>query len=175
MGGNNTVDSNIIEGAYRGVSSSNMPSNKVINNIIHVAGTDFSSHAATGGDYGIALASDATVRNNTVYGNFVGAAISVGDNSVVEDNYVNASKGYGIEASGDDDKIIGNEIYTTSGAAVHQQGNQEGIVVDRNVIVSDTGIGVLLSKSSKTKYPSRITVTNNQITTSNKYMINLII
>ena len=79
---------------------------------------------------------------------------------------------YGIESSGDDTKIIGNEIYTTSGAAVHQQGNQEGIVVDRNVIVSDTGIGVLLSKSSKTKYPSRITVTNNQITTSNKYMIN---
>ena len=172
MGGNNTVDSNIVYGAYRGVSSSNQPLNKVINNIIYVAGTDFSSHAATGGDYGIALAANATVRNNTVQGNFVGAAISAGDNSVIEDNYVNATKGYGIEASGDDTKIIGNEIYTTSGAAVHQQGNQEGIVVDRNVIVSDTGIGVLLSKSSKTKYPSRITVTNNQITTSNKYMIN---
>lgn len=172
MGGNNTVDSNRIYGAYRGISSSNMALNKAINNIIYVAGTDYSSGAASGGDYGIALSANSTIYNNTVNGAFVGAAISAGDYSVIENNYVNATKGYGVVASGDDTKIIKNRIYTTSSAAVQQQGNQEGIVVDRNVIVSQSGIGVLLSKSSKTKYPSRVTVTNNQITTSNKYMIN---
>ena len=172
MGGNNTVDSNRIYGAYRGVTSSNVPSNKVINNYIFVDGTDFASGAHTGGDYGIAVASDATVRNNTITGMFVGSAISAGDNSVIENNIINASKGYGIEASGDDVKIIENTIYTNTSAAVRQQGKMSGIVVDRNTIVSESGIGVYLSKSSKTKYPSNITITNNDITTSNQYMIN---
>lgn len=171
MGGNNTVDSNKIYGAYRGVSSSNFPFNKVINNIIYVAGTDFSSHAVTGGDYGIAVAANATIRNNTVNGGFIGAAISGGDGSVIENNYVNATKGYGIEAPGDNIKVIGNEIHSAS-AGVHQQGHCEGIVVDRNVIFSGSAVGVLLSKSSKTKYPSDITIINNQITTSNQYIIN---
>ena len=172
MGGNNTVDSNRIYGAYRGVSSSGASSNKAINNIIFVNGTDFSSGAVTGGDYGIALSSDAVIRNNTLSGMFVGSAISAGDNSVIEDNFIDAKKGYGIEASGDNVKISGNEIHTNSSAAVRQQGKQSGIIVDRNVIVSESGIGVYLSKSSKTKYPSDITITNNQITTSNQYMIN---
>ena len=171
MGGNNTVDSNKIYGAYRGVSSSNFPFNKVINNIIYVAGTDFSSHAVTGGDYGIAVAANATIRNNTVNGAFIGAAISGGDGSVIENNYVNATKGYGIEAPGDNIKVIENEIHSAS-AGVHQQGHCEGIVVDRNVIFSGSATGVLLSKSSKTKYPSDITIINNQITTSNQYIIN---
>ena len=172
MGGNNTVDSNRIYGAYRGVSSSGASSNKAINNIIFVNGTDFSSGAVTGGDYGIALSSDAVIRNNTLSGMFVGSAISAGDNSVIEDNFIDAKKGYGIEASGDNVKISGNEIHTNSSAAVRQQGKQSGIIVDRNVIVSESGIGVYLSKSSKTKYPSDITITNNEITTSNQYMIN---
>lgn len=171
MGGNNTVDSNKIYGAYRGVSSSNFPFNKVINNIIYVAGTDFSSHAVTGGDYGIAVAANATITNNTVNGGFIGAAISGGDGSVIENNYVNATKGYGIEAPGDNIKVIGNEIHSAS-AGVHQQGHCEGIVVDRNVIFSGSAVGILLSKSSKTKYPSDITIINNQITTSNQYIIN---
>ncbi|WP_296807208.1 right-handed parallel beta-helix repeat-containing protein [uncultured Methanobrevibacter sp.] len=171
MGGNNSVDSNKIYGAYRGVSSSNFPFNKVINNIIYVSGTDFSSHAATGGDYGIAVAANATIRNNTVNGGFIGAAISGGDGSVIENNYVNATKGYGIEAPGDNIKVIENEIHSAS-AGVHQQGHCEGIVVDRNVIFSGSATGVLLSKSSKTKYPSDITIINNQITTSNPYIIN---
>ena len=171
MGGNNTVDSNKIYGAYRGVSSSNFPLNKVINNIIYVAGTDFSSHAVSGGDYGIAVAANATIRNNTVNGAFIGAAISGGDGSVIENNYVNATKGYGIEAPGDNIKVVGNEIHSAS-AGVHQQGQCEGIVVDRNAIFSGSAVGVLLSKSSKTKYPSDITIVNNQITTSNPYIIN---
>ena len=171
MGGNNTVDSNKIYGAYRGVSSSNFPFNKVINNIIYVTGTDFSSHAVSGGDYGIALAANATIRNNTVNGAFVGAAISGGDGSVIENNYINATKGYGIEAPGDNIKVIENEIYSAS-AGVHQQGLCKGIVVDRNVIFSGNAVGVLLSKSSKTKYPFDITIVNNQIKTSNQYIIN---
>jgi parallel beta-helix repeat protein len=172
MGGNNTVESNKINGAYRGVSSSNFPLNKIINNTIYVTGVDFSSGAFSGGDYGIALAANATVKDNTITGFFVGAGISVGDNSVVDNNFVNASKGYAVEATGDNVQIINNELYTVSSAAVHQQGKYEGIVVDRNMITSESGIGVLLSKSSKTKYPSNIKVTNNHIETSNTYMIN---
>ena len=113
-----------------------------------------------------------SLEDNTLSGMFVGSAISAGDNSVIEDNFIDAKKGYGIEASGDNVKISGNEIHTNSSAAVRQQGKQSGIIVDRNVIVSESGIGVYLSKSSKTKYPSDITITNNQITTSNQYMIN---
>ena len=172
MGGNNTVQSNKINGAYRGVSSSNFPLNKVINNTIYVTGIDFSSKALSGGDYGIAIAANATVKDNTITGLFVGSGISVGDYSVVENNFVNASKGYGIEATGDNVQIINNEIYTVSSAGIHQQGKFEGIVVDRNTIISQSGIGVLLSKSSKTKYPSNIKITNNHIETSNTYMIN---
>ena len=172
MGGNNTVESNRIYGAYRGVSSSNFPLNKVINNTIYVTGFDFSSHQLSGGDFGIALAANATVKDNTITGLFIGAGISVGDYSVVDNNFVNASKGYAVEVSGDEVQIINNELYTDSSAAVHQQGAYEGIVVDRNVITSKSGIGVLLSKSSKTKYPSNIAITNNNIETSNAYMIN---
>ena len=172
MGGNNTVESNKIYGAYRGVSSSNFPLNKIINNTIYITGYDFSSGALSGGDYGIALAANATVKDNTIIGLFVGAGISVGDYSVVDNNFVNASKGYAVEATGDNVQIINNELYTVSSAGVHQQGKYEGIVVDRNVIISESGIGVLLSKSSKTKYPSDITITNNHIETSNAYMIN---
>ena len=172
MGGNNTVESNKIYGAYRGVSSSNFPYNKVINNTIYVNGLDFSSMEFSGGDYGIALAANATVKDNTITGYFVGSGVSVGSDSVVENNFINASKGHAVEASGDGVQIIANEIYTASSAAVFQQGKYEGIVVDRNTIVSGSGIGVLLSKSSKTKYPSDITITNNNITTSNEYIIN---
>lgn len=172
MGGNNTVESNKIYGAYRGISSSNSPLNKIINNTIFVTGIDFSSKEFTGGDYGIVIASNSTVKDNTITGYFVGSGISVGEYSVVENNFVNASKGHAIEASGDNIQIIGNELYTVSSSAVFQQGRYEGIVVDRNTIVSESGIGVLLSKSSKTKYPYDITVTNNHIETSNAYMIN---
>ena len=172
MGGNNTVQSNKIYGAYRGVSSSNFPLNKVINNTIYVTGIDFSSKALSGGDYGIAIAANATVKDNTITGLFVGSGISVGDYSVVENNFVNASKGYGIEATGDNVQIINNELYTVSSAGIIQQGKFEGIVVDGNKIVSESGIGVLLSKSSKTKYPSNIKIINNHIETSNTYRIN---
>ena len=172
MGGNNTVDSNVIKGAYRGVSSSASSSNKVINNIISVTGTDYSTGIFSGGDYGIALSKNAIVRNNTVTGAFSGAGISAGDDSIIEKNIVNASKGYGITAPGEDVKVIENTIYTASSAGIEQQGRYAGIVVDRNTIVSNSGIGVLLSKASKTKYPSDITITNNKITTSNKYIIN---
>ncbi|MBQ9025905.1 MAG: right-handed parallel beta-helix repeat-containing protein [Methanobrevibacter sp.] len=173
MGGNNTADSNRIYGAYRGISSSSTSGNSAINNYVKVSGTDFNTGAASGGDYGIALSSQATVRNNTIVGAFVGAGVSVGDDSTVEVNIINATKGYGITAQGNDIKILSNEIYTASSAAIDQQGKFDGIVVDRNTIVSDSGIGVLLSKSSKTKYPSNITITNNKITTSNQYMINV--
>ncbi|MBR0270679.1 MAG: right-handed parallel beta-helix repeat-containing protein [Methanobrevibacter sp.] len=173
MGGNNTADSNRIYGAYRGISSSSTSGNKAINNYVQVSGTDFNTGLASGGDYGIALSSQAVVRNNTVIGAFVGAGVSVaGDDSIIENNFINSSKGYGITAQGNDIKIVGNKIYTTSSAGIDQQGKYDGIVVDRNTIVSDSGIGVLLSKSSKTKYPSNITITNNRITTSNQYMIN---
>ena len=172
MGGNNTVESNRIYGAYRGVSSSNFPSNKAINNTIYVTGLDFATMTPSGGDYGIALAANATVRDNTITGLFVGAGVSVGDYSVIENNFVNASKGYAVEVSGSNVRISNNELYTVSSAGVHQQGKYEGIVVDRNTITSQTGIGVLLLKSSKTKFPSNIKITNNHIETSNAYMIN---
>lgn len=172
MGGNNTVESNRINGAYRGISSSNFPLNKAINNTIFVTGLDFSSGEFSGGDYGIALAANATVKDNTITGYFVGAGVSVGDYSIVDNNFVNASKGYAVEVSGSDVQITNNELYTVSSAGVHQIGKYEGIVVDRNVITSESGIGVLLSKSSKTKYPSDITITNNHIETSNQYIIN---
>lgn len=172
MGGNNTADSNVIIGAYRGISSSNLPGNKAINNIIYISGKDFSTNKTTGGDYGIALASDSLIKNNTITGVFGGAAISAGSNSVVEDNYVNASKGNGVLASGDNVVIRNNELYTTSSSVICQAGKYSGIVVDNNTVVSESGIGVLLQKSSNTKYPSNITVVNNRITTSNKYMIN---
>nr|MCR5026375.1 Ig-like domain repeat protein [Methanobrevibacter sp.] len=166
-----TVDSNVINGAYRGISSSNLAGNKALNNNIYVTGKDFSTNSSTGGDYGIALSSDAVIKNNTITGMFVGAAISAGDNSLVEDNFINASKGYAITANGNDVVIRDNEIYTVSSAGVYQEGLYSGIVVDNNTLVSESGIGVLLKKASKSKYPSNITITYNKVTTSNKYII----
>lgn len=171
MGGNNTVDSNIINGAYRGISSNSNPGNKAINNIIFIQGRDFSTNASTGGDYGIALSSNALIKNNTITGMFTAAAISASDNSTVEGNTIDASKGYAINAIGNNVVIKDNEAHTVGSAVIFQEGKCSGIVVDNNVLVSQSGIGVLLKKASKVKYPSNITITNNKITTSNDYII----
>ena len=172
MGGNNTADSNTIKGAFRGISSSNNPGNKAINNIIIINGSDFSTGDVSGGDYGITLSSQSLIKNNTISGLFTGSGISAGDDSTVENNTIIADDGVGIIAGGDNILIENNIIRTNSKSGIFQQGKYSGIIVNSNTINSTSGVGVQFAKASKSKYPSEITVTNNKITTSNQYMIN---
>ncbi len=172
MGANNTVDSNIIKGAYRGISSSAAEANKAINNILEISGYDFSTGQPTGGDCGIALSSQSFIKNNTISGLFSSSGITAGDGSTIENNTIIAENGYGVNAAGSNIRVENNIITTNTGAGVYQQGNPSGIIVNNNTIVSNSGAGVLLVKSSRSKFPSNITVTNNKITTSNQYMIN---
>lgn len=172
MGSNNTANSNIIKGAYRGISSSTAEGNKAINNILEITGYDFSTGQPTGGDCGIALSSQSFIKNNTISGLFSSSGITAGDGSTIENNTIIAENGYGVNAAGSNILVENNIITTNTGAGIYQQGNLAGIIVNNNTITSTSGVGVLLVKSSRSKFPSNITVTNNKITTSNQYMIN---
>ena len=171
IGGNNSAIGNKINGAYRGISSSNHPLNKAINNTINIKGYHFKTGALSGGDFAIYLANNATIYNNTITGLFTDAGIYALDNSIIDNNFINTSLGCGIEANGEGIQVTNNEIHTISSVGINQQGKYSGIIVDSNVIVSEEGIGIFLSKASKPKYFSNITITNNKINTSNEYII----
>ena len=83
MGSNNTMDSNRIIGAFRGISTSNV-GNRIINNrIINLTGADYNHPTIeVGGDIGIVGASNSIIVNNTIINARIlssGSAISVLD------------------------------------------------------------------------------------------------
>ncbi|MBQ6099758.1 MAG: right-handed parallel beta-helix repeat-containing protein [Methanobrevibacter sp.] len=178
MGKNNIIDRNTVIGGYRGVSTADS-GNTIINNyIINITGADYNHPGVeTGGEYGIVASYNSYVANNTIIGSKIistGAGITAIDNSIVENNWVNVTlKGRGIVGGGNNVIIRNNVIFTVSGSGIYQSGEDSGLIIDNNNITSDSGVGILIEKLSSKRMPKNVTVTNNVISTSNKYAIDV--
>jgi len=176
MGANNTVDSNRIIGAYRGVSSQ-ASGNIIINNwIINMTGADYNHpNIEVGGDIGIVGGTYSTIANNTILNARIlssGAGISVLDHSTVENNIVQiAYRGTGIHPQGSDIIIKNNNISTLSGVGILYNSYSYNLTVIGNNITSQSGVGVLIQKLSSKRMPGNITIVNNYIFTGNTYAI----
>ncbi|MER2013811.1 MAG: right-handed parallel beta-helix repeat-containing protein, partial [Methanobrevibacter sp.] len=123
MGGNNTISSNRIYGAYRGISTS-APGNVIVDNwIINLTGADYNNPGVpSGGEIAIVGSYHSTIKNNHIVNARVmstGSGISVLDNSTVENNFVEVSlQGKGIYPQGSNIKIKDNTIITDSGSGI---------------------------------------------------------
>lgn len=173
MGANNTAEFNTVIGTFRGISTG-ADSNVTNNTLINITGKNFSTGEMVGGDYAIIVGANSIVSDNKLINCFVeSAAVYVGTDSTVKNNDINIKgKGVGVDANGNNVKVINNNITTDSGNGVSQIGKLTGLVVSNNNITSTSGVGVYVGKASKTKVPSDITITDNTISTSNQYAIN---
>ena len=176
MGSNNTINSNRIIGAYRGVSTSEI-GNIIINNwIINLTGADYNHPTIeVGGDIGIVGGQYSTIANNNILNAKIlssGAGISVLDHSTVENNNVQvAYRGTGIHPQGSDIIIKNNNISTLSGAGILYNTYSYNLNVTGNNITSQSGVGVLIQKLSSKRMPGNITIVYNYIKTGNTYAI----
>lgn len=176
MGANNTIDSNKIIRAYRGVSTSGKGNIIINNQIINCTGADYNNPTLeTGGEYAIVGSADSTIRNNSIINARITAsssAIYASSNSIVEENYVEViNSGRGIEAYGSNVVVRNNNVSVKSGSGIYHKDESFGLVVDSNYIVCTSGIGILIEHYSRNQMPSNITIINNYIQTSNKYAI----
>ncbi len=176
MGNNNTINSNTIIGGYRGVSTAGAGNIIIKNKIINLTGADYNHPGIeSGGEYGIVASYNSLVRDNQILAAKVistGAGISAIDNSIVENNFVNVTlKGRGIVAGGSNVVITNNTVFTELGSGINQKDEGSGLIVDKNIITSDKGVGILIEKISSKRMPSNITVTNNIVVTNNEYAI----
>ena len=176
MGSYNNVRSNTIVGAYRGVSTAGVHNNITDNWIINLTGADYNNNKVeTGGENAIVGSAYSTVTNNHIVNAKIvstGSAISVIDNSVVENNYIDVKfVGMGISAAGYNVVIRNNTVSTVSGVGIHEKDDGSGLLITKNNIVSGSGIGILIEKLSSKRMPSNVTITFNDIVTSNEYAI----
>ena len=191
MGKKNTLDSNTIIGAYRGISTSVTPptsssgdaiissdlENIIINNrIINLTGADY-NHVGVevGGDIAIVGSYYSKIINNTIINSKCiasGAGISALDFSTIENNTVQVLfKGVGIHPRGSNITIKNNNISTVSGAGVLFNSFSFNLLVLSNNITSESGVGVLIQKLSSKRMPGNITILYNWISTGNYYSI----
>ena len=176
MGNNNTIKANKVIGGYRGISTSGSGNIIIENEIINLTGADYNHiNVETGGEYGIVGAYASIVANNTIIGAKVistGAGISVVDDSVVENNWVNVTlKGRGIAAGGSNVVIRNNVIFTEAGSGIYEKDEGSGLLVESNNITSESGVGILIEKLSSKRMPKDVAVIKNTISTNNKYAI----
>ena len=176
IGNDNTIESNKIIGAYRGISTAGYRNIIIKNNVINLTGADYNNPTVEiGGEYGIVASYDSYVANNSITGAKVistGAGISVIDNSVVEDNYVQVTlKGRGIVAAGSNVVIRDNIVFTDSGSGIYEKDEGSGLLVKGNNITSSSGVGILIEKLSSRRMPKNVTIVGNNISTENKYSI----
>ncbi|MBQ2653076.1 MAG: right-handed parallel beta-helix repeat-containing protein [Methanobrevibacter sp.] len=176
MGNDNTIKSNKIIGGYRGISTSGYRNTIIENNIINITGADYNHpNVETGGEYGIVAAANSYVANNSIINAKIistGAGMSVIDNSVVVDNFVNVTlKGRGIVAAGSNVTIKNNIVFTESGSGIYEKDDGSGLLIDANEITSVSGVGILIEKLNSKTMPKNVTIINNIISTGNKYAI----
>ena len=176
MGGNNTISSNRIYGAYRGISTS-APGNVIIDNwIVNLTGADYNNPGVpSGGEIAIVGSYNSIIKNNHIVNARVistGSGISALDNSVVENNYVEILlQGKGIYPQGSNIRIKNNTIITDSGSGILYNTYSYNLEVLDNTITSKSGVGVLIQKVSNKRMPGNITIVGNTIATGNKYAI----
>ena len=178
MGSNNKIISNKINGAYRGISTAGYSNEITKNTINHLTGADYNNpNVEIGGDYGIVGSYNTLISNNKILNSKIiadGAGISAIDNSIVENNIVQVTeKGRGIVAGGSNVIVRNNVITTQSGSGIYEKDEGSGLLVDGNNITSDSGVGILVEKLSSKRMPKNVTVTNNIISTNNKFAIDV--
>ena len=176
MGSYNEIKGNTIIGGYRGISTANFGNVITDNVIINITGADFNHPGVeTGGQFAIVASYNSYVANNTIIGAKListGAGITAITDSIVENNWVNATdKGRGIVAGGSNVIIRNNIVFTESGSGIYEKDEESGLLVKGNVVTSVSGVGILIEKTSSKRIPKNVTVINNTISTSNKYAI----
>ena len=179
MGLNNTVKANKIIGAFLGISGGQ---NSLIidNSIINITGADYNHIGVeVGGDGAISAAKGSIVRNNTIINAKVmatGAGISVSDDCTVEDNYIEVKlNGVGIAPGGSGILIKNNTIITDGSSGIS---NAKGMITSvnnltiiQNNIVSKSGVGILIKKTSSKNRPKNIVIRSNTINNTNYHSI----
>ena len=172
MGGNNTIKSNKVIGAYRGISTSG-PGNIIINNqIINITGADYNNpDVEIGGEAGIVGSYKSIIKDNKIIHARIiqtGAGISALDHSIIENNSVEVLyKGTGINPQGSNIDIIKNNISTVSGAGILSNTYSFNLTIDDNDISSQSGVGILIQKISSKRMPGNITIVNNFVRAGN--------
>ena len=176
MGNNNTIKANKVIRGYRGISSSGYGNIFTDNIIRNITGADYNHLGVeTGGEYAIVGSYGAIVKNNTIVDCKIistGAGITVIDNSIVENNWVNVTKaGRGIVAAGSNVVIRNNTVFTEFGSGIYEKDEGSGLLIENNVVTSDSGVGILIEKLSSRRMPSNVTVIGNTVRTGNKVAI----
>ena len=170
MGNNNTIQSNTIDGAYRGISTGNNFGNIIIDNrIINLVGRDHNNlNVKTGGDFAIEASKNSYVANNYIINASIigsGAGIRVFDNCTVENNYIEiVTDGKGIEVKGENGIVRNNTIIVTSGSGIYQNQCVPGLIVKNNNVTS-------IDKQNSKSMPFNIIIINNILKTDNAYAI----
>lgn len=173
MGPFNVIMNNTIYNVYRGISAT-QDSNTIIGNIIYyIHGVSRSGNTfEEGGDYAIFAAANSLVENNTIsdciFKNSGFSAITAGDNTTVKNNTIINNEGVSIKVSGNDVKVIKNEIEITTGYGVYANGDLTNVVIANNTIKSIDANGICLKKNTRTEYPHVFIIENNTIYTSNQ-------
>ena len=176
MGSYNVIDSNTVIKGYRGISTAGTGNNITNNKIINITGADYAHpNVETGGEYGIVASYNSFVSNNNISGAKVistGAGITVLDDSVVENNWVEVTlKGRGIVGSGSNVIIENNIVFTESGSGIYEKDEGTGLLVKNNNVTSVSGVGILIEKVSSKRMPKNVTIIGNVISTGNTYAI----
>ncbi|MBR4447309.1 right-handed parallel beta-helix repeat-containing protein [Methanobrevibacter sp.] len=176
MGGYNNIKSNKIIGAYRGISTAGVHNTITENWIVNLTGADYNNNnVEIGGENAIVGSAYSIITNNHIVNAKIvstGSAIAVIDNSVVENNDIDVKYlGMGISAAGYNVIVRNNNISTESGVGIHEKDDGSGLLVTKNNINSGSGIGILIEKISSKRMPSNVTITFNDIITSNEYAI----
>ncbi len=178
MGSNNEINNNTVNGAYRGISTTQF-NNRITNNTINnLTGADYNNpKVEIGGEYGIVASYKSYVAGNKINNAKIistGAGIYATDGSTVENNYVNVtSKGKGIDADGSNVIVANNNVFTESGSGVYQKAEVYGLIVKNNKITSVSGVGILIEKLSSKRMPRNVNILNNTIITKNAYAIDV--
>ena len=176
MGNNNTIKANKVIRGYRGISSAGYGNIFTDNIVRNITGADYNHLGVeTGGEYAIVGSYGAIVKNNTIIDCKIistGAGITVIDNSIVENNWVNVTKaGRGIVAAGSNVVIRNNTVFTEFGSGIYEKDEGSGLLIENNVVTSDSGVGILIEKLSSRRMPSNVNIIGNTVRTGNKVAI----
>ena len=112
------------------------------------------------------------IENNTITNCQAEVGIYTGQNTTVKNNNIQTiGTSKGITIGGGDNQIINNNINTTTAQAIYSIGSYSNILIDNNNITTTTGIPIQFKKQSSKKFVSDITITNNNIQTNSKIII----
>ncbi len=162
MGDNNLIENNTVLNCFRGISTTSGENNIIKNNIV----------SNTIGDMAIYSTTNSLIENNTINNCAAEVGIYTGYNTTVKNNNVQTTgTSKGITIGGGNNQIINNNINTTSAQAIYAIGSYSNILIDNNNITTTNGIPIQFKKQSSKKYVSDTTITNNNIQTNSKVII----